>query len=84
LPRASGSLGISCGSAKRSGSAGAAGISIAPACAFATLLCYRGTTLAELWRALRLLKALQAERRGFRRFTLTRQALRPAGLEDRT
>jgi hypothetical protein len=30
--------------------------------AFDTLLRYRGTTLAELWRALRLLKALQAER----------------------
>jgi hypothetical protein len=29
--------------------------------AFDTLLRYRGTTLAELWRALRLLKALQAE-----------------------
>jgi hypothetical protein len=29
--------------------------------AFDTLLRYRGTTLAELWRALRLFKALQAE-----------------------
>jgi hypothetical protein len=29
--------------------------------AFETLLRYRGTALAELWRALRLLKALQAE-----------------------
>jgi hypothetical protein len=28
---------------------------------FDTLLRYRGTTLAELWRALRLFKALQAE-----------------------
>jgi hypothetical protein len=32
--------------------------------AFDTLLRYRGTTLAELWRALRLLKALQAEAAG--------------------
>jgi hypothetical protein len=31
--------------------------------AFDTLLRYRGTTLAELWRALRTLKALQAESR---------------------
>ena len=30
--------------------------------AFGTLLRYRGGTLAELWRALRTLKALQAER----------------------
>jgi hypothetical protein len=30
--------------------------------AFDTLLRYRGGTLAELWRALRTLKALQAER----------------------
>jgi hypothetical protein len=42
---------------------------------FDTLLRYRGGTLAELWRALRTLKALQAEQKAARSAVPTRQLM---------
>jgi hypothetical protein len=45
--------------------------------AFDTLLRYRGGTLAELWRALRTLKALQAEGQQVREATRTRRPDEP-------